>query len=670
MTQQKAEYLPPGVFSERLKHDKSPLFLESQLKTWTLDFLQNMSCQCGSCFDSNSSSLSFDKLLHFKRELNFLSAKEQEMFMLTLLQEARQPSLSQPVRPRGKDNNRVRLTLKYHLYPFGRVCRSVFRNLFDISDNKLRNLLRHLQRHNFPHPRCHGNTEHLPKHTLPARERTYVEDWIKNFATRVGEPNWRTISADSDLHLIFLPACYTISLLYNLCLEEIGPHIDISFSKSTFYSIFRSGACKYIRINSPRSDMCDTCDLLKNTLISIARQHKENEEVPLPPPELTNHLSLARAAREDYKTDQKRARKGEISHFSFDYSQNLALPQKADQPGSFYFFSLRNIYLFGITDESCNHQMNYLIDESHCAKGSNEVMSMISHFLSSLSREKRTHLVFNADNCVGQNKNNTMVKFFLWQCLMGYSQTIEVKFMIKGHTHFGPDSNFSYIKKRYRRSNAFSVEHLKTIIRASSTTNNVEILNHTNFFDFKTGLKSYFNDLPRITDYHYFLFKTNIPGVISVKKHLNDPWTEHLLLKKSLNVSDLRSKNVFSPRLLVAPEIAHEKQISLYEKVRKYVPDEFKDVLCPKPSNYTDKSTSTKSSNTPKKLNTPSVSTSKPRRQKASKDELALLNELYNKTPFPSKHALMNIADEMNWSIDSVRIWFNNKRYKSKTNSG
>jgi hypothetical protein len=243
MTQQKAEYLPPGVFSERLKHDKSPLFLESQLKTWTLDFLQNMSCQCGSCFDSNSSSLSFDKLLHFKRELNFLSAKEQEMFMLTLLQEARQPSLSQPVRPRGKDNNRVRLTLKYHLYPFGRVCRSVFRNLFDISDNKLRNLLRHLQRHNFPHPRCHGNTEHLPKHTLPARERTYVEDWIKNFATRVGEPNWRTISADSDLHLIFLPACYTISLLYNLCLEEIGPHIDISFSKSTFYSIFRSGAC-------------------------------------------------------------------------------------------------------------------------------------------------------------------------------------------------------------------------------------------------------------------------------------------------------------------------------------------------------------------------------------------------------------------------------------------
>jgi len=375
------------------------------------------------------------------------------------------------------------------------------------------------------------------------------------------------------------------------------------------------------------------------------------------------------APREDYKTDQKRARKGEISHFSFDYSQNPVLPQKADQPGSFYFFSLRNIYLFGITDESCNHQMNYLIDESHCAKGSNEVISMVSHFLSSLPEEKRTHIVFNADNCVGQNKNNTMVKFFLWQCLMGYSQTIEVKFMIKGHTHFGPDSNFSYIKKRYRRSDAFSVEHLETIIQASSTTNNAEILSHTNFFDFKIGLKDYFKDLPKITDFQYFLFKSSLPGVVSVKKHLNDPWTEHLLFKKPLKASDVRSKNVFSPRLLTAPGIALEKQINLYEKVRKYVPNEFKDLLCPKPSNYIDKSTSTKPKNISKKL-TPTVSTSKPRRQKASNDELILLNNLYNKTPFPSKKTLTIIADKMNWAVDSVRIRFNNKRYKSKANGG
>ncbi len=40
------------------------------------------------------------------------------------------------------------------------------------------------------------------------------------------------------------------------------------------------------------------------------------------------------------------------------------------------------------------------------------------------------------------------------------------------------------------------------------------------------------------------------------------------------------------------------------------------------------------------------VSTSKPRRKKASKEELRLLNELYNKTPCPTIHVLMDVADE------------------------
>jgi len=77
--------------------------------------------------------------------------------------------------------------------------------------------------------------------------------------------------------------------------------------------------------------------------------------------------------------------------------------------------------------------MNYLIDEASCTKGSNEVVSMLWHFLSSLPKKKKKHIIFNADNCIGQNQNNTLMKFFTWLCLRGYSRIIEVKFMIKGH---------------------------------------------------------------------------------------------------------------------------------------------------------------------------------------------------------------------------------------------
>ena len=34
---------------------------------------------------------------------------------------------------------------------------------------------------------------------------------------------------------------------------------------------------------------------------------------------------------------------------------------------------------------------------------------------------------------------------------------------------------------------------------------------------------------------------------------------------------------------LVPPGVALQKQWNLYKKMRKFVPDEFKDILCPKP---------------------------------------------------------------------------------------
>jgi hypothetical protein len=643
------------------KNDKSQFPSESQLKIWVTNFIRNKHCQCNCCFHDDSLLLNENRLLNFKREFNFLSPKEQEIFILTLLQEARQPSTNKPVRPRRKVTDRIRLTLYYHVYPFGRVCRTVFRSLFSISDKKLRNLINYLKTFNFPTPRCHGNTGRIPKQTLAPEIRIRIENWIMNFAMRVGEPNWRTISSESNVNLIFLPACYTISMLYSLCLEDTG----FQFSRSTFYSIFNSDACKHVRVRNPRSDMCDTCDLLRNILNSIAHKHQEGRAiVALPSAQLANHLALARAAREDYKNDQKKARKGIISHFSFDYSQNLVLPQKADQPCSFYFYSLRNVYLFGITDESCNRQMNYLMDEGECAKGSNEVMSMVWHFLKTLTPEKRAHIVFNADNCIGQNKNNTMVKFFLWQCLMGYSKSIQVKFMIKGHTHFGPDSNFSHIKKRYRRSNAFSLEQLYEIVKESSVNNKAEIIDHKFFFDFKTALDSYFKDLPEIKNYHYFLFETDRPGIVSVKENLRDEWIEYFLLKPPLNQSNAKLQCSVKPSSLQSPGINRTKQINLYEKVRKFVPDEFKDIICAKPIDYTrDKTAQVEMEGRETSLTKKSEIV---RRKKASKKELIVLNKLYDETPFPSNSTINSIAAELGWAKQSVRSWFSNKRYRSK----
>ena len=55
-------------------------------------------------------------------------------------------------------------------------------------------------------------------------------------------------------------------------------------------------------------------------------------------------------------------------------------------------------------------QLNYLIDEGvDCGKGSNSVVSYLHNFLSTCPVQA-THLSLHADNCMGQNKKNTMLQ--------------------------------------------------------------------------------------------------------------------------------------------------------------------------------------------------------------------------------------------------------------------
>eukprot|EP00731_Ephydatia_muelleri_P017401 Em0010g499a len=63
--------------------------------------------------------------------------------------------------------------------------------------------------------------------------------------------------------------------------------------------------------------------------------------------------------------------------------------------------------------------------------------------------ERRVTL--QADNCVGQNKNTTMMTYLAWRVITGQHDTIQLNFMLPGHTKFRPNSYFGLFKKYYRR---------------------------------------------------------------------------------------------------------------------------------------------------------------------------------------------------------------------------
>jgi len=60
-------------------------------------------------------------------------------------------------------------------------------------------------------------------------------------------------------------------------------------------------------------------------------------------------------------------------------------------------------------------------------------------------------------NCVGQNKNNTVLQYLMWRVATGLSTRTELAFMVAGHTKFSPDYGFGVFKKFYRHSELNSV---------------------------------------------------------------------------------------------------------------------------------------------------------------------------------------------------------------------
>ena len=103
----------------------------------------------------------------------------------------------------------------------------------------------------------------------------------------------------------------------------------------------------------------------------------------------------------------------ECRHVSFDFAQNSSYPYNPLQPGPLYFLCERKVYIFGVCCEGIPRQINYLIDEAmYIGKGANVVVSLLHHYLANYSLGEK-HLHLHADNCVGQNKNNTLIRVSL-----------------------------------------------------------------------------------------------------------------------------------------------------------------------------------------------------------------------------------------------------------------
>ena len=188
---------------------------------------------------------------------------------------------------------------------------------------------------------------------------------------------------------------------------------------------------------------------------------------------------------------------------------------KLGQPA--YFPTARKCQLFGVPGEPLGTQATYLIDESETVgKGANATISLLHHYLENHGI-KEVNLLLHADNCIGQNKNNAFIQYLMWRVASGRHKSVQLSFMLAGHTKFAPDRHFGLIKKAYRKTRVDTIASIKCVVESSSCGANKAQLVRDNghiqvpFYDWTNFLKDYYKSIPPITKYHVFSVKDDHP---------------------------------------------------------------------------------------------------------------------------------------------------------------
>ena len=277
-------------------------------------------------------------------------------------------------------------------------------------------------------------------------------------------------------------------------------------------------------------------------------------------------------------------------HYSFDFAQQVHYPHNPLQPGPMYFKTARKCAIFGVCCEGLPRQINYLIDEaSDTGKGANTVVSLVHHFLTHHALgETRLHL--HADNCAGQNKNNTFLQYCAWRVLSGLHESITMSFMLVGHTKFSPDWCFGLLKQRFRRTFVSSLQDMVDVVNTSADVNVAQLVGTQDgevvvpTYDWVSFLRKHFRKVPQIKSHHHFEFSSSTPGDVSMKLYSDSSSSNFRMLvdrRWTPSPDEL-------PTQIPPVGLSNERKWYLYNQIREFCREGTENVVCPHPDQGSD----------------------------------------------------------------------------------
>ena len=272
-------------------------------------------------------------------------------------------------------------------------------------------------------------------HSIPDQVKERIREHIKLFPRRKSH-----YSRSSNRKREYLDEGLSISRMYRLYLEKHEPEAGTNpQAKEWLYrKIFNEEF--NLSFGYPRSDTCETCDLL-NVTIKATISEEDREEIQK---ELADHQEKASQGYQLLRDDTK-ASKSTENHvlLTFDLMQNLPVPTLTH--GAMFYSRQLWVYNFGIHNATTSTASMYMWNEAIAGRGADEICSCLKQYLETLSPQTN-RLTCYSDSCFGQNKNFQMVCFWNEQVSTRFEQ-IDHKFLVRGHTYLPNDRDFAHIEK-------------------------------------------------------------------------------------------------------------------------------------------------------------------------------------------------------------------------------
>ena len=179
------------------------------------------------------------------------------------------------------------------------------------------------------------------------------------------------------------------------------------------------------------------------------------------------------------------------------------------------------------------------------------------------------------------------MSYLAWRVMVGQSKSCELSFMLPGHTKFSLDRFFGLIKRQYRRTKVSSLAEIAELVSNSTIggQNKAFIIGCDNssmpfhYYNWTDFLSALFAPVPNVTSYYHFRFTEDHPGTVFVRQFADTEEKQVVIIKAHSTID----KTALPPAL--APfGLSEERQQYLFDHIRPFCDEKYRDETCPQPS--------------------------------------------------------------------------------------